>query len=488
MSSPIIANFGKSRGLPISCNNSVVDDSLYSILTKAAEIGTMSKLGAGTSIYLGNLRERGAKIATGGESSGPCHFAEIYDTLTDVISQSSVRRGACAVYLDVDHPDIMEFLTFRSEGSPIHNLHFGVCISDDFMERVERREYDALEIWVKILEKRFEKGEPFLFFSDTVNNNTVDVYKDKGMKILSSQLCTEIMLPSTSDSSFVCDLSSMNLAYYDEWKTTDAVKTLVYFLDAVMTEYIEKIEGVPYMEAALKFSIEHRALGIGGLGWHSYLQSKMIPFESWDAKRLNVEIWKHIQEESDAASVELALLYGEPELLKGYGRRNTTLRAIAPTQSSSLILGQISPSIEPYDDNYHLKDSAKGGFDFKNPYLEAVLETYGKNDRETWKDILHHGGSVQHLEFLSDREREVFKTFGEISQMEVVVQAAQRQKFIDQGQSLNITVPKGTSAAEVSELYEYGWKVGIKTFYYQHGANPSQKLLRNLTTCAACES
>jgi ribonucleoside-diphosphate reductase alpha chain len=300
-------------------------------------------------------------------------------------------------------------------------------------------------------------------------------------------LCSEIELFSDSDNSFVCVLSSLNLLHWDEIQNTDAVETLVYFLDAVNEEFVQKTENVKYMEAAHNFAKSQRALGMGVLGWHSYLQSKMIPFESMQAKTLNNSIWKTIREKADASTEKLAQEYGEPELLKGYGRRNVTTLAVAPTTSSSFILGQVSPSIEPLNSNYFVKNLAKGKFTYKNPYLKDVLKKYDKNNEDIWKTILVRGGSVQHLDFLTKEEKDTFKTFGEISQKEIVIQASQRQKYIDQSQSLNIMIPPTCSPKEVNALLIEGWELGIKTFYYQRSANPAQELARNILTCSSCE-
>lgn len=300
--------------------------------------------------------------------------------------------------------------------------------------------------------------------------------------------CSEIMLSNSEDESFVCDLSSMNLLHYEEWKDTDAVEVLVYFLDAVMSEFISKTENMKFMDAPRNFAINQRALGVGVLGWHSFLQEKMIGFESFQAKMLNNQIWKNIRSRADKASEELASIFGEPPLLKGYGRRNTTTLAVAPTTSSSFILGQVSPSIEPLNSNYFVKNLAKGKFTYKNPHLENLLETKGENTDEVWNNILLKGGSVQHLDFLSQDEKDVFKTFGEISQKEIIIQAAARQKHIDQGQSLNIMIPPDTSPKDVNQLMIFAWENGIKSLYYQRSANPSQELARNILSCSTCES
>jgi ribonucleoside-diphosphate reductase alpha chain len=348
---------------------------------------------------------------------------------------------------------------------------------------------DKRKVWSTVIKKRFESGYPYIFFSDNVNNGAPQMYKDKGLKIHASNLCTEIFLSTSEDESFVCDLSSLNLEKWDEIAETDAVETLVYFLDAVMSEFILKTgnPGNEFMRAPRKFAINQRALGVGVLGWHSLLQSKMVPFESMEAKMMNNQIWSTIRAKADSATSQLAKLFGEPFMLEGYGRRNSTTLAIAPTTSSSFILGQVSPSIEPLNSNYFVKDLAKGKFTYRNPYLEKLLKEKGKNDQETWKDVLTHGGSVQHLEFLSAEEKDVFKTFGEISQKEIVIQAAQRQKYIDQGQSLNLMIAPTAKPKEVNELLIFAWEQGVKSLYYQRSANPAQELARSILTCSTCE-
>ena len=511
LSSPIWSNFGAGRGLPISCNGSFISDSMYDILQKHAEVGMMTKYGAGTSGYFGDLRARGSDIKNNGKSSGPVHFMELFDKLMNVVSQGSVRRGSFAAYLPVEHPDIMEFLQIRDEGHPIQNLSLGVTITDDWMNAMVGGDKDKRKVWARIVQKRFESGYPYLFFTDTVNRGKPQVYKDLDMKIHASNLCSEICLPSSAPESFVCDLSSMNLLHYENWKGTDAVETLTYFLDAVMSDYIEKTKNIPSMEAAHRFAVNHRALGVGVLGWHSFLQSKSIAFESMEAKLLNTQIHRLIRDKTLAASKHMALTLGEPPLLAaparkglagladrflkmfgrrriGYGLRNTTLMAIAPTTSSSFILGQVSPSIEPLNSNYFVKGLAKGKFTYRNPYLEKVLETYSKNDQKTWEDILVHGGSVQHLTFLTDHEKDVFKTFGEISPKEIIIQAAARQKFIDQSQSLNLMIPIDTPPKDASQLLIEAWKMGVKSIYYQRGSNPAQQLARDILTCKSCEA
>lgn len=866
LSTPVITNFGKSKALPVSCFNSHISDTMESILTKAAEVGIMSKGGGGTSAFFGDLRPRGAKISVGGESSGPTHFMEIFDSVAEVVSQSNVRRGSLAAYLPVEHPDIEEFLKIRSEGHAIQNMSIGVTITDKWMKDMLDGHKENRRIWGQIIKKRFETGYPYIQFTDTVNNNAPQVYKDRGLKIKSSNLCciagservvtdrgyltaeqlyndggeltvfngkdsvkasemklisesedvfkitlsngmchtitgchkvpvagercmkkgvvgipykntmcrdlkigdkiliqsskgifgktnmpdeafllgmyqsdgtqnketihlclwendfdlideieskfeklynkyngdalidltrfkdhtypmpkfresntsfsevrkksltspflkrslnfekgvipewiwsgdeltqweyirglfyadgtvnicktakgdplylsitsinknfledlqkilhnlgiicsigklsdagqkllpdgkggkklyetkaswrltcgsknsavefekntgflsrkckvvdryyrdntkkhhkivsiekldekepvycvqvyddkhlwtvngvithnSEIELLSDDKNSFVCVLSSLNLLHWDEIKDTDAIETLIYFLDSVNEEFVRKTENMKFMDTAHNFAKTQRALGMGALGWHSLLQSKMIPFESFEAKMLNNSIWKTIKEKSDKATKELAKLLGEPELLKGYGERNVCRLAVAPTTSSSFILGQVSPSIEPLESNYFVKKLAKGSFTYRNPYLKALLKSIGMNTHEVWESILVHGGSVQHLDFLDQSQKDTFKTFSEISQKEIVIQAAQRQKYIDQSQSLNILVPPSAKPKEVSDLLIFGWENGIKTFYYQRSANPAQLLARSILQCKSCE-
>jgi ribonucleoside-diphosphate reductase alpha chain len=488
LATPVWTNFGNDRGLPVSCFNSHIPDTMDGILNKVAEVGMMSKLGGGTSGYFGDLRPRGANISVGGESSGPVHFMELFDKVAEVVSQGSARRGSFAAYLPIDHPDVEEFLQIRSEGHNIQNMSIGVTISDNWMKDMIEGDKDKRKIWAKVIQKRFQTGYPYIMFSDNVNNNAPLVYKDKRLKIKSSNLCSEISLFSDEQNSFVCVLSSLNLLHWDEIKNTDAIETLVYFLDAVNEEFIRKTADKKFMEAAHNFAKNQRALGMGVLGWHSLLQSKTIAFESMLAKNLNVEIWRTIKSRADKASEELAKKLGEPELLKGYGRRNVTTLAVAPTTSSSFILGQVSPSIEPQNSNYYVKKLAKGSFTFKNPYLKKLLKDKNQDKEEIWKDILVRGGSVQHLDFLTKEEKDVFKTFGEISQKEIVIQNIQRQKFIDQAVSLNLMIPPNCPAKEISELLIYGWENGIKTFYYQRSSNPAQELARSILTCTSCEA
>ncbi len=814
LASPVWTNFGHGKNLPISCNGSYFPDDTAEILRKTAEIGMMSKYGAGTSAFFGEVRSRGSDISTGGKSDGSVHFMEGVQAWVNIISQGAVRRGNCAIYLPIDHGDIKEFLNIRDEGHPIQKLSIGVTISDEWMESMIDGDKDKRKLWTRIIQKRFETGYPYVIFSDAMNIGRSKWYKDLDMKILASNLCftgdtlvatadgrnavrieeldgtefpvysarrklggkkgwkteikkarafktgtkkvvtvrlndgtefrctpehmialadggyvkasesvgrelagmfttktsnyrtinsftngyayqhrmiweyengpkpdgfhidhkisdgddsinnlqllkiedhlektsievsgdnnavfkikdkdswvrlheitsfrennsrwsgvtdeeiisaafelydsgivinidnlrklntripksfsknrfggdvrnlrkivsgeveyieptapeelikdavarsysnpivveisdigdfedvydlnvednhnfyillsgdekfqeshgvlvhncTEIALPSSANESFVCDLSSLNLLHYDEWKDTDWVETMMLLLDAVMTDYIDKASKIPFMEDAVRFAKRHRALGLGVLGWHSFLQSKMIPFASIDAKKLNVEIWQNIRTKAEAASKMMAQLYGEPEIMQGYGYRNASWLAVAPTTSSSFILGQVSRSIEPINSNYYIEDLAKGKFTFRNPALKKLLKEKGIDNAATWNDILLHGGSVQHMEALSDNEKAVFQTFGEIPQIEIITQAADRQRYIDQAQSLNITIHPDAPVKDVNLLMIEAWKLGIKSLYYQRSTNPAQEFARSLLSCVACEA
>lgn len=499
LSSPIWSNFGLPKGLPISCFGSHVSDTMSSILFSQSEVGMMSKFGGGTSGYFGDIRHRGAEIKNNGQSSGAVHFMKLFESMTDVVSQGSTRRGRFAPYLPIDHPDIEEFLEIGTEGNPIQDLNHAVTVTDDWMVDMISGNQEKRNIWAKVLQRRSEMGYPYISFVDTINKNTVDVYKDKGLKINHQNLCNEIALPDNDRWSFVCNLSSLNLLHYHEWKDTDVVQTVIYFLDAVMTDFITKLEELRdsddqsdkqsflFMERAYNFAKEHRSLGLGVLGWHSFLQKNMIPFSSDEADELTDEIFSLIKERSYKASEELAGLFGEPEVLKGYGRRNTTLMAVAPTTSSAFILGQASQSIEPIWSNCYVKDLAKTKVTIKNPQLKDVLAKYGRDDRETWINIRTYDGSVQQLDFLSDKEKEVFLTFEELNQADIIYQASIRQKHIDQGQSLNVMVGSNITTKELNEMYVNAWSSGIKGLYYQHSTNAAQQLSQ-AKLCLACEA
>ena len=504
LSSPVWANFGKKRGLPVSCFGSNIGDNIESILYTQAEVGEMSKMGGGTSGYFGNIRGRGSEITDNGHAPGSVHFMNLFESVVDNISQGSTRRGRFSPYLPVEHPDIMEFLDIGTEGFPIQDLTHAVTVTDEFMNDMIAGDNEKRAIWAKVIQRRGEIGYPYIMFTDTMNKKSPEVYQDKGAKIYNSNLCSEIALHNSEEESFVCVLSSMNVLHYDEWKDTDAVEVLTYFLDAVVSEFLHKIENIRdngtiegkrafwFLEKAYNFAKRQRALGLGVLGWHSLLQSKNLPFDSRETAKLNIEVFKLIKEKSYNASKELAEKYGEPEYLEGYGRRNVTLNAIAPTTSSAFILGQVSQSIEPIWSNCYVKDVAKMKVTIKNPVLEKLLIDLGQNTKTTWNSIKKNDGSVQHLDFLTDEQKEVFRTFAEINQASIINQAAIRQDYIDQAQSLNLMVSPDMPTKDVNKLLIDAWKLGVKTLYYQHSMNSAQafarkKLNLNDLQCVACE-
>ena len=402
----------------------------------------------------------------------------------------NTRRGAFAAYLDIDHPDIEEFLKIKSIGHTIQNLFYGVCIPDYWMQEMENGDMNKRQIWAKVLESRQEKGLPYLFFTDNVNRNKPEIYKKTKSAINSSNLCSEIALPSNKDESFVCCLASMNLELYDEWKDTKAVKYAIYFLDAIMSEFIEKTKGKFGLKQAHNFAKRHRALGLGVLGYHSYLQKNNIAFS--DGMRFNNESFALIERESKKASKELAEIHGHAPIfdeVDGIEKfRNTTTMAIAPTTSSSAILGQVSAGIEPYSSNYYKAGLSKGNFMRKNKYLDALLTEKGINNEDTWRKIMLDGGSVQGLSELNDAEKAVFMTFKEINQRDILNQAVSRQRYIDQSQSLNINIPSDIPIKEVNKLILDFWKSGGKTLYYQRSQSVSKELITNLVSCSNCES
>ena len=480
MSTPVWINFGKQKGLPISCYGSNIDDNLDSILNAAHEIGMMSKYGGGTSAYLGNIRPRGTDISTGGKADGPVHYARMYDTTVDVCKQSEARRGACAVYLPVEHDDILEFLEIGTEGNLIQNLQYGITVTDEWMQSMKDGDKDKRKIWAKIIQRRSEFGYPYIMFKDASNRNTP--YKDLGLEITASNLCSEIQLPTDSFNSFVCCLGSINLLHWDEIEKTDAVEVYTQFLNAVMDEFILKAQTMPGLARAHRFASQHRAIGIGVLGYHSLFQSKLLEFDSLESKRLNNVIFKTIKERSENASKWLCEYKGYECIREGFA--NTTLMAIAPTKSSSFIHGAVSMGIEPIKSNYFVKDLAKSKSVYKNPFLECELEKYGLNTEKTWDSILSKDGSVQHLDFPT---KEVFKSFIEISPKELVLQAAQRQQYIDQSQSLNLMIDPSIPAKDINQLYLYAWEEGVKTLYYQFSQSSAQAFSRNILECASCE-
>jgi len=499
LASPVWSNFGKKRGLPISCFGSNISDDMGNILYSQSEVGMMSKLGGGTSGYFGHIRHRGAAVKNNGEASGSVHIMQLFESMVDVVSQGSVRRGRFSPYLPIEHQDISEFLDIGTEGNPIQELTHGVTVTDKWMEDMINGDQEKRNLWAKVIQRRGEIGYPYIFYKDKANQGAPKVFKDKNHTINASNLCTEIMLPTNDNWSFVCVLSSLNVLHYDKWKNTDAVETMVYFLDAIITEFLEKLEVYRdslnkddqqtflFMERAYNFAKENRALGLGVLGWHSLLQSKMLPFNSPESFKINNDVFKLIQKKSYKASKELSEHFGEPKTLKGYGRRNATLNAIAPTTSSAFILGQVSQGIEPTWSNIYVKDIAKVKTTIKNPFLIKLLKEKNKDTKEVWNEIRDADGSVQELDFLTNKEKEVFKTYAEIDQMDIILQAAGRQTYIDQGQSLNVMISPEMPPKQINNLYVTAWKLGLKSLYYQHSMNAAQKFAQS-KDCKNCEA
>ena len=499
LSSPVWSNFGKERGLPISCFGSNISDDMGNILFTQSEVGMMSKLGGGTSGYFGNIRHRGSSVKNNGEASGSVLIMQLFETMVHVVSQCSLRRARFSPYLPVEHEDILEFLDIGTEGNPIQELTHGVTVTDKWLQEMIDGDMEKRTIWAKVLQRRGEIGYPYIFFKDNANKGAPEVYKKNNYSVNASNLCTEIMLPSNEKWSFVCCLSSLNVLHYEKWKNTDAVETMIFFLDAVITEFVEKLDVYRdstelddqqtflFMRRAYDFAKDHRALGLGVLGWHSLLQSRMLAFNSQEAYNLNTEIFKNIKNKSYEASQKLANMFGEPEVLKGCGRRNATLNAIAPTTSSAFILGQVSQGIEPIWSNIYVKDIAKSKSTIKNPFLVKLLQKKDKDNKEVWNSIRDKDGSVQHLDFLSDEEKNVFKTYSEIDQMDIIYQAANRQNYIDQGQSVNLMIHPNMPAKEINKIYISAWQIGLKSLYYQHSMNAAQQFKQN-KECASCEA
>lgn len=490
--SPVLSNLGTSRGLPISCNSIHVDDSVTSIFNKNTELAMLSKNGAGVGIYLGDIRGRGAPIKGNGKSEGIIPWAKTYDVTTSAVNQGSTRRGASAVYLPIDHLDIEEFIQLRKPTGDINrrclNLNHGVVIPDKWMKEMLGGDAQKRQTWVDILSTRAMTGEPYLMFGDNANNSNPACYKDKGLSVKTSNICTEIFLHTDKDHSFVCCLSSMNLVRWEEWKDTDAVNVAVRFLDAVIEEYIIKSEHIPELAPSRNSAIKGRAIGIGVLGWHTFLQKQMIPFDSFDAMMLNAQIFRTMKAKGEDETKNLAAEKGEPEWCAGHLRRNTHLFAIAPTVSNSTIAGGWSAGIEPVAANIFSQKSAKGTFIRKNPVLEDLLEMKGYNTPEIWKSINEAAGGVQHLTFLTDLEKEVFLTAREINQHAIIKQAGQRQKWIDQGQSVNLFFGSNSDPKYIHDVHIAAWEQGLKSLYYMRneGVLRGDIASRSKEECAAC--
>jgi ribonucleoside-diphosphate reductase alpha chain len=495
--SPVAANLGTERGLPISCYGMTIPDSVDGIMSSMHEISMLSKNGGGIGTYWGDVRARGSAIKGNGVSDGIVPFLKIQDSVTIGISQGGTRRGASSAYLPVEHGDFDEFIEMRRPKGDLNrqclNIHHAVSIGDEFMQKVVDGDKESRRRWKHILKSRFETGEPYLFFRDNADRMRPQWYKDLGLDVKTSQLCSEILLHTDEHHTFVCCLSSLNAARWDEWKDTDTVQLAIWFLDAVMEEFIQKTANLKGFERAHAFSVKSRALGLGILGFHTLLQQRMIPFDCMETHLLNLQMFKFIRAEAEIATKALAEAFGEPEWCKGYGRRNTHLLAIAPTVSNSLISGNVSAGIEPWAANAFAQKSAKGTFLQKNRQLEALLDSKGKNNSETWKHIVNNNGSVQGLDFLSEDEKNVFLTARELNQYVLVRLAAARQRHIDQGQSLNLFFPANTDTKYLNKVHIEAWSSGLATLYYCRtssvlkGDSGSRSYYRSASECTMCE-
>ena len=474
LASPVLSNTGTDKGLPISCFGIDTPDSIRGIGLTNAELMRLTSLGGGVGISLSRVRGRGEKIGNGtmGQSEGVVPWAKIYDSTIIATNQGAVRRGAASVNLDIEHPDIEEYLEIRRpKGDPNRqclNLHQAVMVTDSFMERLERREQEAMDLWVKILKSRVETGEPYIMYKDNVNNSNPPAYKKNNLEVTMTNICSEITLFTDEEHSFICCLSSVNLTKWHEWKNTDLVETAIYFLDGVLEEFLAKTSGRESLIRAHRSAKKGRAIGLGVLGWHTFLQNERIPFTSVAATSLTHQIFSQIKTQAESASRKLADEYGEPVWCRGTGMRNSHLLAVAPTVSNSTIAGGVSAGIEPLPANIWTFNSAKGTFIRKNKALEAYLEERGHNTDEVWDQIMNDRGSVVNLpeEIISAEDKEIFYTFAEINQLQLVEQAAARQKYIDQTQSLNLAFDPGDSPKFINEVHQAAWRLGIKTLYY----------------------
>jgi ribonucleoside-diphosphate reductase alpha chain len=495
LATPVLSNTGTDRGLPISCFGIDVADSIQDIGGKNLEMMLLAKHGGGVGIGMNMIRPAGSKISQNGTSDGVVPFAKIYDSTILATNQGSVRRGAASVNLNIDHPDFEDWLEIREPKGDVNrqclNMHQCVVVSDKFMRKLEEGNDDARRKWGKVLQKRKATGEPYIMFKGNVNKQNPDAYKTNGLKVFMTNICSEITLHTDESHSFVCCLSSLNVAKYDEWKDTDLIYTATWFLDGVLEEFIQRAKNMRGFENSVRSAEKGRALGLGVLGWHTYLQQKGMAFEGLPAQFETRKIFSQIKIESERASRDLANEYGEPLWCAGTGMRNTHLRAIAPTVSNSKLSGNVSAGIEPWAANVFTEQTSKGTFIRKNKELERTLRKIGINNKETWDKILADGGSVQDLNELDDWgfiagklthrnempetsftnkeidwSKDVFKTFKEINQLELVKQAGIRQQYVDQAVSLNLAFPSQASPKWINQIHIEAWKQGIKTLYY----------------------
>ena len=520
LASPVLSNTGLERGLPISCFGIDVADSIHDIGAKNLEMMLLAKHGGGVGIGINQIRPAGSNITGNGTSDGVVPFTKIYDSTILATNQGSVRRGAASVNIDIEHGDFWEWLEIREPKGDVNrqslNLHQCVVVPDGFMQKIEAGDKEARKRWIAVLRKRKATGEPYVMFKGNINRANPDAYKQNGLKVYMTNICSEITLHTDESHSFVCCLSSVNLARYDEWKNTDLIYTATWFLDGVLDEFVQKAKFMRGFENSVRSAEKGRALGLGVLGWHTYLQERGIPFEGLSAQFETRKIFKQLETESEKASRDMALEMGEPLWCKGTGMRNTHLRAIAPTVSNSKLAGNVSAGIEPWAANVFTEQTAKGTFIRKNPVLENFLALINKNTRKTWDQILTDGGSVQGLDFIGDYYvkvatsitdkaniltqnkldalpelekdnyipiKSIFKTFKEINQLELVKQAGIRQQYVDQAVSLNLAFPNEADSKFINKVHLEAFKEGVKTLYYMR----TESVLRGDIAAAAMD-
>ena len=491
LATPVLSNTGTDRGLPISCFGIDVADSIQDIGTKNLEMMLLAKHGGGVGVGLNMIRPAGSNITQNGTSDGVVPFAKIYDSTILATNQGSVRRGAASVNLNIDHEDFDDWIEIREPKGDVNrqclNLHQCVVVGDKFMRRLEDGDNEARRRWGKVLQKRKATGEPYVMYKGNINKQNPDMYKNNGLKVHMTNICSEITLHTDESHSFVCCLSSLNLSKYDEWKHTDLIYTSTWFLDGVLSEFLQRAKNMRGFENAVRSAEKGRALGLGVLGWHTYLQQKGIPFDSLPAQFETRRIFSQLKIESERASRDMGAELGEPLWCRDTGFRNTHLRAVAPTVSNSKLAGNVSPGIEPWAANVFTEQTAKGTFIRKNRELEKALRKAGINNKDTWDKIMADGGSVQDLKELDnwvycdgkltkldsdvdttkcDKVKDVFKTFKEINQLELVRQAGVRQQYIDQSVSLNLAFPSEATPKWMNTVHLEAWKQGVKTLYY----------------------
>ena len=478
LASPVLSNTGTDRGLPISCFGIDVADSIIDIGQKNLEMMLLAKHGGGVGIGINQIRPAGANIKGNGTSDGVVPFCKIYDSTILATNQGSVRRGAASVNINIEHPDFNDWVEIREPKGDVNrqslNLHQCAVIGDKFMRRLESGDSEARAKWGKLLQKRKATGEPYILFKGNTNKNNPQAYKQNALKVHMTNICSEITLHTDENHSFICCLSSLNLAKYDEWKNTNIIYDSIWFLDGVLEEFIQKSKYRKGFENSVRSAEKGRALGLGVLGWHTYLQERGLPFEGLLSQYETRKIFSQIKIESERASRNLAEVYGEPLWCVGTGMRNTHLRAVAPTVSNSKLSGNVSPGIEPWAANVFTEQSAKGTFIRRNPSLEQALDEIELNTDKVWNQILNDGGSVQNIEELDDvligdwdiPIKEVYKTFKEINQLELVNQAGIRQQYIDQSVSLNLAFPSEATPKWLNKVHMEAWKKGVKTLYY----------------------